>query len=106
MGPAVAAKRQAIEAAILSRNLLQVRGRGLTRIVEPYLLYESKAGALILHSWQVAGEFEESCPPDWCDLRLDEIYAVTVLDKRYERPHPDYNPNSKRFHRVIVYTPK
>ena len=83
---------------------MEVRSKGLTRVLEPYLLTETKAGDVVLHGRQVRGEWVETPPPDWCDLRLEDIDAVTVLDERYEHPHPDYNPDSKKFYRVIVHT--
>jgi len=97
--------KNTIIAAIQARNLLQVICKGYTRTVEPYLLYESKAGDEILHSWQVSGEWEKTPPPDWCNLRLDEITSATALAEHYDQPRPDYNPTSTRFHRVIVSTP-
>lgn len=98
--------KSAIIEAIQGRNLLNVTCKGLNRTVEPYLISESKAGDEILHSWQVSGEFDRTPPPDWCDLRMDEITAATALAELYVQPHPEYNPNSTRFHRVIVSTPQ
>lgn len=80
--------------------------KGINRTVEPYLIYESKAGDEILHSWQVSGDYDRTPPPDWCNLRMDEITAATVLAEHYAQPHPEYNPNSTRFHRVLVSTPQ
>jgi hypothetical protein len=65
--------RQAIIESIQHRRRLRVVCKGLVRIVEPYLLFESKGGAEILHGWQVAGEFTETPPPDWCNLKLTDI---------------------------------
>jgi hypothetical protein len=91
--------------AIQSRSLLEITCKGYNRVVEPYLLYESKAGGEILHSWQVDGEWDKTPPPDWCNLRLDEITSAVVLEQQYEFPRPEYNPSSTRFHRVIASTP-
>ena len=92
--------------AITDRRMLRVVYKGLTRIVEKYVLYRSQSGVEILHSWQTAGEYEITPPPDWCNLRLTNISSVTLLDERYEVPHPDYNPSSTQFHHVIASTPK
>lgn len=59
--------KNTIVAAIQDKNLLNVTCKGLNRTVEPYLIYESKAGDEILHSWQVSGEFDKTPPPDWCN---------------------------------------
>ena len=98
--------KNTIIAAIKNRNLLNVTCKGLNRTVAPYLIYESKAGDEILHSWQVSGEFDRTPPPDWCNLRIDEITSATALAEHYGQPQPEYNPDSTRFHRVIVSTPK
>ena len=100
------ALKSTILKAIQNRNLLWVVYKGLAKVVEPYLLYESKSGDEILHGWQTSGEYDKSPPPDWCNLNLESINAATVLEDRYRQPHPHYNPNSKNFHRVIAFTPK
>lgn len=86
---------------IREKRLLTVLYKDLERVVEPYLLYESKAGKLVLHSWQVDGEYEKTPPPDWCNMSLSDISSVTAMDRTFDQPHPDYNPESSRFHRVI-----
>ncbi len=92
--------------AIQNRSLVRVICKGYTRVVQPYLLYESKSGNETLHGWQVSGEYDKTSPPDWCNLNLKYITAVTVLEDHYGQPHPDYNPNSKGFYRVLASTPK
>ena len=47
--------RDAICGAIGERRLLKVRYGETERVVEPYLLFETRDGALVLHSWQVEG---------------------------------------------------
>ena len=96
--------RDVICQAIRERRLLSVQYKGLDRVLEPYLLFESKSGDLILHSWQVEGDWEHSPPPDWSNLNLSDLSSVRPLDRTYAHPRPDYNPNSPRFHRVICRT--
>lgn len=71
------------------------------RIIEPYLVFESAAGDMLLHGWQRDGAFKESPPPDWCNLHLDDMLTVKVLAERFGQPRHDYNPRSSNFHRVI-----
>ena len=90
--------------AIRERRLLSVQYKGRERIVEPYLLFESKAGDLVLHGWQVDGAWENTPPPDWSNLKLADVSSVRSLDRTYAHPRPDYDPSSPRFHRVICCT--
>ena len=98
--------REAIIDAINGRRRLQITYKGGDRLVEPYLLYETQAGNHILHGWQIGGAWEKSPPPDWCNLSLKYISLATPLPDCFDEPHPEYNPDSKQFHRVIVATPK
>ena len=65
--------------AIAEKRLLQVSYKGKMRIVEPYLLFRSKAGNATLHSWQVEGAWEETPPPDWCTLSLSQMESREAL---------------------------
>jgi hypothetical protein len=71
------------------------------RIVEPYLIFESAEGDMVLHGWLRSGEFRHSSPPHWCNLHLDDVLAAEVLWEEFDHPHPDYNPHSPLFHRVV-----
>lgn len=63
--------------AIRGRKVLTVSYKDLIRVVEPYLLYESKNGAVILHAWQVSGDYEKTPPPDWCNMTVEDIDDAT-----------------------------
>lgn len=96
--------RDTICRAIRERKLVSVQYKGLERIVEPYRLFETKSGDLVLHGWQVEGVWENTPPPDWCNPKLSDISSVRPLDRTYAHPRPDYNGDSPRFHRVICRT--
>jgi hypothetical protein len=91
--------------AIRNRNMLQIVCKGFSRTVEPYLIYESKEGRILLHGWQTEGEYDQTPPPDWCNLRIEDMTTVVILDQKYQSPHPEYKPRSKMFYRVIECTP-
>ncbi len=74
-----------------------------TKIVEPYLVYETKGGKRLLHGWQRTGDWKTSPPPDWADLSLEKITSITPTEEKFKQPHPDYNPRSYRFHRVLFH---
>lgn len=91
--------------AIRDRRIVRVVHKNRTRLVEPYLVYASQAGELVLHGRQIAGDYETTPPPDWCNLRLSDLTAVRVTPRHFVRPHPDYNPRSPQFHRVLAAIP-
>jgi hypothetical protein len=71
------------------------------RVIEPYLVFESVEGDLLLHGWQRAGAFRRTPPPRWCNLRIQNIDAVKPRPERFGQPHRGYNPASTQFHRVL-----
>jgi hypothetical protein len=87
--------------AIRGKRLIEVTCKGRVRQVEPYLVFESKNGSAVLHSWQVSGEWDKSPPPDWCNLRIEDIDDVKILDRSYHRPHQGYNPDGPQFHTIL-----
>ena len=89
--------------AIRDRRLIEVTCKGLVRQVEPYLIFGSKSGDTVLHSWQVGGEGGKTERPDWCNLRVQEIERIQILDRSYQQPHAGYNPFSPRFHIVLCH---
>ena len=87
--------------AIRQQRRVSVSHRGRERVVEPYLLFETKDGGMTLHAWQVSGQWSKTPPPDWCDISLADVEWVELLGERFEQPNPGYSPESDRFHRVI-----
>jgi len=53
--------------AIRAKRMLTVHQKTSTktliRVVEPYVLYPTSEGSLILESWFVAGDYEHTAPP-------------------------------------------
>ncbi len=89
--------------AIAKKQIIKVIYNEAERIVEPYLLFETAKGKLILHSWQLEGSWEKTPPPDWCNMSLEKISSITPLDKFYKSPQPEYNPHSNRFYKIICH---
>jgi predicted DNA-binding transcriptional regulator YafY len=90
---------QIISDAIRGRKVLTVRYRNTNRVVEPYLLYETKDGEVTLHGWQVSGG--SRLRADWCNLRISEISNATPTGQVYTQPHQGYKPSSSQFHLVL-----
>ncbi|MDO8542599.1 MAG: hypothetical protein Q7S40_19335 [Opitutaceae bacterium] len=88
---------------ISEKAVISVVYEGGTRVVEPYLVYESKDGNRVLHSWQQSGAWKHSPPPDWANLSVSKISSITPTEKSFDQPHPDYNPQSDRFHHVLFH---
>jgi hypothetical protein len=90
-----------ITQAIDEHRMLLVTDEAGPRLIEPYLIFESAAGDMLLHGWQQAGAFRNAPPPRWCNLHLDDIVTAQILDEYFAKPHRDYNPRSPQFHRVL-----
>ena len=75
-----------LASAIRARQCICLLCKGLSRVIEPYLIFEDKAGVQILHGWQTSGEWEKTSPPDWINLRLVDVQQVEVLKETYNQP--------------------
>jgi hypothetical protein len=73
--------------SIRAKRLVSRVYKGGERIVEPYVLFATKAGDLVLHGWQVAGAWETTPPPHWANLKLADVSSVVPFDRTYTEPH-------------------
>lgn len=89
-------------AKLLIRGRKQVKTtyRGLIFVFEPYLLFESKKGDILLHGYKLSGEYETQPPPHWCHLNLKDINDYQIIGN-YAQPTPGYNPNSVQFFNIL-----
>lgn len=87
--------------AIDGHHVLEITDEAGVRVVEPYLVFESADGDMLLHGWQRAGAFRHTPPPRWCNLHVNDIAAVELRPEHFTQPHSDYNPASTQFHRVL-----
>jgi hypothetical protein len=87
--------------AIDERAVVVVCDEAGERVIEPYLIFESAAGDMLLHGWQREGAFRDQPPPRWCNLYLEDIVDVKVTTERFLEPRPDYNASGGRFHRLV-----
>src|SRR5687768_16505621 len=87
--------------AIDGHRLVVVTDEAGVRVMEPYLIFESKSGDMLLHGWQRSGAFRTDPPPRFCNLHLDDILAARLGSERFASAHHAYNPRSANFHRVL-----
>lgn len=90
-----------ITQAIDERRLLLITDETGPRLIEPYLLFESLEGDMLLHGWQQAGAFRVLPPPHWCDIHVGDIRNIEMLSEHFPGPHRDYSPEQAKFHRVL-----
>lgn len=90
-----------ITRAIDQHRLLIVVDEAGERTIEPYLVFESAAGDMLLHGWQRAGAFRRQPPPKWCNLHIEDLASVEITSEHFAQPHADYNPRSPHFHHVL-----
>jgi len=72
----------------------------LVRVVEPYALYPTADGTLILESRLVAGDYGKTRPPHWCPIPLAEITVVRMRDEPFQ-VHLTYKPQHKKYARAL-----
>ena len=87
--------------AIDGHYLVTLQDDGGARVVEPYLIYESAAGDMLLHGRQLAGAYTQKPPPKWLNRNLEDIFAVELSSDQFWRPHAGYRPRSPTFHRIL-----
>lgn len=90
-----------ITRAIDQHRLLVVVDEAGERMIEPYLVFESAAGDMLLHGWQRSGAFRRQPPPKWCNLHIEDLASVEITAEHFTQPQADYNPRSSHFHRVL-----
>jgi hypothetical protein len=89
--------------AIKNRRKITLVSGGCNRKIEPYLLYRSSNGQILLNGWQYDGESNSTPPPDWINVRLDSIEWVKIKEKTFGTTKQGYNPQSKAFKTVIAF---
>jgi len=97
-----AGARMDIAAAIKNRQLLRFRYDGYTRTVEPHIYGIDCKGHHALSAYQIGGGSESGQSVGWKLFHVDEISEGEILQKRFARPRPDYNPGDKSFATVIA----
>jgi hypothetical protein len=78
---------------------------GRVRMVEPHILFETKAGVRQIAAYQRSGESRTGGLPDWRHFGLEDIRAVTVSEEVFP-PQPSFNPaNAGMFPRIEARVP-
>jgi hypothetical protein len=79
---------------------------GHTRVVEPYMIYESQLGQRMFHCYQVGGHSQSGQPKNWKNLPIANIKTVQITGKPF-RVRRDYNPaNQSHFPKIHFAVPK
>jgi hypothetical protein len=96
--------------AILNRRVVTLQLRDtdgslepFQRTGEPYVIYQSSTGKILLDWYQLAG-WSESQPgrPGWRQLDLERVVTVRVGAKLSFAPRSEYKSDSPRYAQAIV----
>ena len=71
------------------------------REIEPYLIFESADGDMLVHGWQRSGICSHVPPPVACNVYVDDIISVEMLSERFGEPHGRFDPRRPEFHRIV-----
>lgn len=78
--------------AVARRNIVTIQDRnGRTRVVEPYMVYDTSTGKRCLHCYQLSGYSSSGQPIGWKNPQLTDISAVMVHAETFQQ-RSEYNP--------------
>lgn len=88
--------------AINTRAILQLRYKGVVRVVEPHAYGINEPGHEVLSCYQISGGSNSSRSSPWKLLLIDEILDLTVTQENFSGARPEYVRNSKSFTRIFA----
>jgi len=87
--------------AIASMRLLVVEYGGATRLVQPHVYGDDKAGDRLLSAWQVTGGSASGAATGWKFFRMDRVTSVALSERRFHAPRPEFQRNDGAFSRIL-----
>jgi hypothetical protein len=95
---------QLIVQAIGERRLIELTYNGYPRIVEPHTYYRTVGGHEMLECYQVQGRHastDRDADDDWEYFSVSRISNLSLLEKTFSGPRPDYKKPLKTTH--VIY---
>lgn len=87
--------------AISQKRSVSLWYGGGSRVVDPYIVYESSTGKILVDVYQTSGYSKGGKSVAWKPFEVDLIGSLQVLDRTFS-VRPDYKPtNRKRYVRII-----
>jgi len=86
---------QTICRAIRERKVISFFYGGGNRLVEPHYYSESRDRNELLRAYQIGGHSESGQPQGWKLFRINELSSLSITEKTFPGPRPQYNPNDK-----------
>lgn len=86
-----------IAAAIHHRQLLRFTYAGHARVVEPHTYGIDSQGNTTLCGYQVSGGSDSGKPQGWKFFRVERMRDVSVLEKTFAAPRPEYRRDDNAF---------
>ncbi|MGE7137252.1 hypothetical protein ACQKIE_06440 [Luteibacter sp. NPDC031894] len=87
--------------AIHSMRLLVVDYGGAERLVQPYVYGDDHAGDRLLSAYQVAGASASGASEGWKFFRMDKVTSVTLSDRQFHSPRPEFQRGDGAFARIV-----
>ncbi len=76
--------------AVREKRVVSFVYNGHARLVEPHAYGVSATGEVVLHAFQIEGESASKPPPGWRTFNVMLIGDLTVTDRKFNEPRPDY----------------
>jgi hypothetical protein len=89
---------QLIVQAIEEKRLIELTYKGYSRIVEPHAYYRTINGFEKLQCYQVKGDHssrDRRPDDDWGYFSVPKISSLSLLEKTFSGPRPDYKRPDK-----------
>lgn len=86
--------------AISDQRIVEFHYRNKKRVVEPHKVGKTTKGNVVLSGYQIEGHGNEITPPDWGLYKLSKIDGLTVTDRTFNGPRPNYSPSDQRMSRI------
>jgi hypothetical protein len=87
--------------AIRNMRLLVVAYGGAKRLVQPYVYGDDHAGKRLLSAYQVSGESASGASSGWKFFRMEKVTSVSLSDRRFHSPRPEFQRNDGAFARIV-----
>lgn len=86
--------------AIGARLFVQFTYSGQTYTVEPHLLGQNQHRQDCLCGWGTAQAETQGIVKGWCCFLLDNVKELKILDKRFYKTRPEYDPYDSTMTRI------
>jgi hypothetical protein len=95
---------QLLKEAMDNTKVVELLSEG-NRVLEPYILYESSTGKILLGCYQLSGYSKRGKLPAWRTIKSNEIRNVNLTEKDFTI-RSEFRPSNKKIYTKIIHMAK